>query len=522
MRRAEGEPFPSMRGRSGSEEEELYAGETYAEEKEMDSPQSQQQHHHQQQSSSAPPVDTSLILGRVENYLLPQVDFYNHWSSAKRQRQREAHSSASSVLHDFEVSGLCPLTRLDDILYQVALADHIRTMQTMYRDAHDEHRLVSDLRADHPHTTLPTKQLLTKITEGRVRIQALCRLCHGDESVEMLRATVDLASAYALQGMWQQVSEHMAAASQKLVAVTAPQRREAQVLQAIAAREAAAKVEATYRCLRAHAIANSGQVTRQFLREIVIELAAVVKIVAESGTGAAAAGARDGAGGSGSAAGAGGEGVNAAPSAHSQPTQMAALLHAFFIRFSAEQAEAQNSLYSRGSSSPKKAHPSWGDVVDFLRHECVLMRQWVREMEAGVLPQNKAVLLLPFRQADKQKRGVAHPQQLAYYLARMPSAAKALAGSTVVKRLQALKIELPLLINPATGDIKFPEAVGVAGAAGAGGVGGKETVSTPSQKVRHPLYSHTIHDAIEDAHASKPYPPLNPSTPINPSHHRLT
>ena len=463
MNRA-GDPFLSQRGRSGSEEEEeLYAGETYAEEKVLDSPMQAdvgRQSIPSQQQPSTPAVDTSLILGRVEDYLLPQVDFYNHWTSGRRQRQREANGPAAAS--HFEVSGLCPLTRLDDILYQVALADHIRTMQTMYRDAHDEHRLVADLRSDHPHTTLPTKQLLTKITEGRARIQALCRLCHGDESVEMLRATVDLASAYALQGMWQQVSEHMAAASQRLVSVTAPQRREAQVLQAIAAREAAAKVEATFRCLRSHARANSGQVTRQFLRELLVELAAVAKIVAENGDGAAA-------GLAGGAGGVGGPGASADAGPLGQPTQLAALLHAFFLRFAGEQHGADDDLlYGRPRGSregharlPRKAVPSWGDVVDFLRHDCLLFRHWIREMEAGVLPQNRAVLLLPFRQADKQQRGAAHPQQLAYYLARVPSAAKAIAGSAVTKRLQALKIDVPLLIYAATGDIKFPGAASV-------------------------------------------------------------
>lgn len=427
-----------MRQRLESDgEEELYAGDTYATEHVLDT--SAQLDGGSLMADSVPgspgpqpqqpqQVDTSKILGPVENYLLPQIDFYSPRMSSKKARHRETFGS--SVLHDFEVSGLCPLTRLDDILYQVALADHIRTMQTMYRDTHDEHRLVADLRADHPHTTLPTRALVTKITEGRVRVQALCRLCFGDDSVEMLRATVDLASAYALQGMWQQVSEHMAVASQKLVSVTAPQRRQEQVLVAITAREAAAKVEATYRCLRTHAIRNSGQITRVFLRELVAELSAIVKIVTEHG---------------GEGGGDGG--------VHSQPMQLAALLHGFFIKFRAENTEALT------AAADRKLTPSWGDVVDYLRNECVLMRQWVREMDRGILPQNKAVLMLPFRQADKQQRGVGHPQQLAYYLARMPSTARALAGSTIVKRLQQLKIEVPLLINPLTGDIKFtPQA----------------------------------------------------------------
>jgi hypothetical protein len=48
----------------------------------------------------------------------------------------------------------------------------------------------------------------------------------GDESLESLRASVDLASSYALQGMWPQVTEHMAIASQKLITVASQKKRD--------------------------------------------------------------------------------------------------------------------------------------------------------------------------------------------------------------------------------------------------------------------------------------------------------
>ena len=48
---------------------------------------------------------------------------------------------------------------------------------------------------------------MVKIIEGRIRIGALCRLCFGDDSLESLKSSIDLASAYATQGMWEQVSE---------------------------------------------------------------------------------------------------------------------------------------------------------------------------------------------------------------------------------------------------------------------------------------------------------------------------
>jgi len=442
-------------GGGEEQEEQLFSSGAFAEERIVEGPASPV-------AQQPRVVDASKILGRVEQFLLPQMDFYSRWS-VKKQQHRDTFGSGTG--HEFEVTGLCPVARLDDILYQVALADHIRTMQTMYRDMHDEHRLVGDLRAGHPNTTLPTKQLMVKITEGRVRCQALCRLCFGDESVEMLRATVDLASAYALQGLWAQVTEHMAVSSQKLVEVTAPHHREQQVLQAIAAREAAAKVEATYRVLREHAMRNSGHITRHVLRELVAELTQVTKSCSDAHTDT---------------------GSGKKTEAISHPTQLAALLHGFFIKFA---AAAGRPLQPGGGGEqhlnqqqqqlplPPREIPSWGDVVDYLRNECVLMRLWVQEMEMGILPQNRAVLQLPFRQADKQKRGVAHPQQVAHYLARVPSAVRVLAGSTLVKRLQQLKVEVPLIINAFTGDIIFQ------------GVGGptQTQTQTQTQKVLYEL-----------------------------------
>ena len=99
-----------------------------------------------------------------------------------------------------------PDERLDDVLYRLQFCDHLRTMQIMYRDSEDEQRLAPELRdADAQGAPLPTKALMEKLLEGRCRVVALCRMCRGDESVEGLRALVDLAGAYALQGMWPQV-----------------------------------------------------------------------------------------------------------------------------------------------------------------------------------------------------------------------------------------------------------------------------------------------------------------------------
>jgi hypothetical protein len=68
-----------------------------------------------------------------------------------------------------------------------------------------------------------------------------------------------------------------------------------------------------------------------------------------------------------------------------------------------------------------------------------------------MLPQNKAALHLPFRQCDDQKKGVAHPAQLAATFIKFSHALKVMAGTTLLKQLKDLKIEVPILIDTITG-----------------------------------------------------------------------
>ena len=84
-------------------------------------------------SQSRAPPDAKKVLSLVENFLLPRQDQTCPW------RRGPSDNSA-------ERANLRPEARLNDVLYQVALADHIRSFQTMYRDTHDELKLFSDLR----------------------------------------------------------------------------------------------------------------------------------------------------------------------------------------------------------------------------------------------------------------------------------------------------------------------------------------------------------------------------------------
>lgn len=398
----------------------------------------------QQQSThdALPPPDTKKVLSLVEGFLLPRSDQTCPW------RKGPIHNSV-------ERANLRPEARLLDVLYQVALADHIRTFQTMYRDSHDEQRLFAELRGDDASkekegsngtaasrdkestfgkketTHLPTHTLTTKIVEGRIRAGALCRLCYGENSIELLKATTDLAASYAMQGMWDQVSERLAAASGKLITIVSKNNREKSMVELAMARSAAAKVACTYGTLRSHAMAHRGQVTRDVLEELAVALGQLANTTEEEFLL--------------TANNRGGD----PDQALTHPTQLVALLHGFFSRFALpKQSQEEN--------EPKAdtTIPSWGQVVDYLRYDCVLMKTWVEQMEAGILPQNRMTLHVPFTQGDGAKRGICHPMQASYQLSRSPAAIKVLSGTSLIKKLQSLKVEMPLWINPVTGHVK--------------------------------------------------------------------
>jgi len=80
------------------------------------------------------PPEMKEVLSMVEGFLLPEVNIDCPWWKGTQGNKAET-------------AKLRPEARLCDVLYQVALADQIRSFQTMYRDNFDEHRLFSELRA---------------------------------------------------------------------------------------------------------------------------------------------------------------------------------------------------------------------------------------------------------------------------------------------------------------------------------------------------------------------------------------
>ena len=132
-------------------------------------------------------------LSRIELFLLPACE---HNATDDRGKASTANN---------DIAAATPSTRLDKVLHQVALADYIRTIQTMYRDSYDTQKLALQLRGGVQDVTLTTKHLVSKIVEGRSRSLALLRMTHGETSISYLRGCIDLASSYALQGLWPQV-----------------------------------------------------------------------------------------------------------------------------------------------------------------------------------------------------------------------------------------------------------------------------------------------------------------------------
>ena len=382
--------------------------------------------------------NSNSILAAVEEFLLPA--------------RGNALTSLSSVK---SINGAAPTDRLERILYDVAVADHIRSLQAIYRDLHDEMALGSEFydrkkikridektsdfavtrniskmddKRDEENEKLTNKYLVDKITEGRARILTLTKLCHGDESIEHLKALVDLASAYAQQGMWTQVHSHVALATQKGAAVVHAQtQNNAYEASSRNADKAVLLVRATFKQLRAHCTRHLGQVNRDFIAELVAELTPICNNFNNDDN----------------------DGLNVnqqlllpLQESLAEYTHIATSLNTFFARYEGRRS------------------PSWGAVVDFLRTDCEAMGGWIELMNRRILPQTKALLLMAFRQADQQERGVTHPAQLSSLLTSYPSVCKVVAPTNIAKLLSQLKIEIPLIIDQFTGEVLDEKMVG--------------------------------------------------------------
>jgi hypothetical protein len=280
------------------------------------------------------------------------------------------------------------------------------------------------------------------IVEGRARALALVKLCHGESSLELTKCLADLAGAYALQGIWPKVEERVARAAE----LAAQQSRYTQSALSLAKRgralAAARALHGLFAALRGHTIRHGGRVRQSFIAELVAHLHSPPEAVAV-------------------AVGVELEAV----------TKLASSLFRFFkgpLALAKQPEYDISSIYHYANAShpslldlsapPAKAgsggglqliteERSWGEMVNFLRTECVEVAEWRRDLDQYLLPQSKAALHLPFHICDSQRRGIAHPTQLANSLIEYPATYKLLAGTKLSKRLNQLKFAVPITIN---------------------------------------------------------------------------
>lgn len=147
-------------------------------------------------------VDVQVMLAKVEAFLLPKTP-----------------TSTFGVGADGVDEGTPPYARLMNLLHELSIGEHIRALQFLYRDGEDDLKLAMNIRncvcssissndRDNNGTAAATsavgritsKKLMRSIAEGRCRAVALCRICYGSDSIESLKALVDLSNIYAVQG----------------------------------------------------------------------------------------------------------------------------------------------------------------------------------------------------------------------------------------------------------------------------------------------------------------------------------
>lgn len=161
------------------------------------------------------------------------------------------------------------------------------------------------------------------------------------------------------------------------------------------------------------------------------------------------------------------DGLGAANSVYGDAKKSAAnalsdeLVLLFQAHAAKQEEESQNKHANQNAKSPSKMGGSaakeepltWGQVVNFLRHDCAMMQAWYCAMQDYFLPQNTATLRLVFQLGDQQNKGICHPLELSQNLVSMPSAMKILAGTQVLHDLGKMHIELPISVNTSTGDV---------------------------------------------------------------------
>ena len=323
-----------------------------------------------------------------------------------------------------------PVDRLEETMFQVTLADHIRIMQTMYRDTHDSQCLAAEFRSGSPNVKLPMKLLIEKIIEGKAKAISLIKIVHGSSSHALFKGYLDIANIYALQGMWPQVEEkinQIEECTRKLFPTDASTFSGKYSL----ARIASERLCCVYSSLRQHAILHYGSIQKGYIKEVMMLLMQLFNRIESTES----------------------EDLLA------HPSKFASALLTLFLRKDSTTNQANNNDNNNDNDLRKRSKQedfttrSWGEVVEFLRFECEQIKVWMDAVEQVLLPQTKASLMFPFRMCDLQDKKIAHPVQLSQVLMTFPTSARVLAGSRLTKVLSTIKVEVPFLINTHNGSL---------------------------------------------------------------------
>ena len=99
-----------------------------------------------------------------------------------------------------------------------------------------------------------------------------------------LRAHIELSNAYALQGLWPQVSEQMKKCSQKLLSISAIRRADASKIAASRAKAflISKLISRLFRILRVRAASNGGQIALGVTSQIVQEMDLILRATCNS------------------------------------------------------------------------------------------------------------------------------------------------------------------------------------------------------------------------------------------------
>jgi hypothetical protein len=112
---------------------------------------------------------------------------------------------------------------------------------------------------------MTTKVLMSNITEGRARILGLMKLNYSIYHPFYIRCLLDLANSYALQGLWEQVSEYITLAKEILT------RYSSQPVFTSSLNRTKLEARLTccvFTCIRDSCSLNNGQVVESLLDEV--------------------------------------------------------------------------------------------------------------------------------------------------------------------------------------------------------------------------------------------------------------